>query len=288
MYGRKPKTYIDIELKPAKIGKRTDTDTYMDRLNEKIKVMRDTAKQNIEQSQTEYKEKYDRTAKPVNYELGTLVWVHTPKVKPGMTKKWAIQYGGPFYVTKRLQMNTYMLRDAVSHKPISHPIHSDRLKPCYADRDAFFLNWESATQGSNNNEKVGETGVDPNKGDPGLTDPNQTEPEEVIDVEQVREDKIDQPVITTNEEVSEQDDSNDNDEDDPDLGDVREWHEAKELLKTKMMGGKRFFLVRWSDESKDSWQVEGDISDHLIQKYFIHKTKTGRARKSYKRQRTSR
>jgi len=137
MFGREIRLAIDNELKPTNQSKRTSTDAYVEKMQSRIKIMQEVAKQNVEDNQKLYKEKYDRSAKPSEYELGQLVWLHTPQIKPGMCKKMVIKYTGPFYIAEKPSEQNYLINDCKTHKQIGHAVHSDRLKPCNMDRDQF-------------------------------------------------------------------------------------------------------------------------------------------------------
>ena len=135
--GRDIRLPIDNELKPTAPEKRKSVDAYVQKLMSKIKVVNEVAKQNVEDNQKVYKEKYDQSAKPSDYKPGTLVWLFSPQVKPGTSKKMHIKYSGPYYIVAKTSECNYLINDCKTHKQVGHAVHSDRLKLCNMDRDLF-------------------------------------------------------------------------------------------------------------------------------------------------------
>ena len=63
----------------------------------------------------------------------------------------------------------------------------------------------------------------------------------------------------------------------------RRWYVAEKLVKMKRIGAQRHFLVRWADPTaKDSWESETDVSEALLNEFFIRYTLTGTRRKRRK------
>ena len=72
----------------------------------------------------------DKTSSPVTYDIGSRVWVYTPKSRKGLSKKLAHNYHGPCRVVAKLSPVHVRLctRD---NKPVSVPVHANRMKPYY-------------------------------------------------------------------------------------------------------------------------------------------------------------
>ena len=58
-----------------------------------------------------------------------------------------------------------------------------------------------------------------------------------------------------------------------------EWYEAEKLLNVKSIKGVRYYLVKWKDNnSRPSWEPDGNISEHLKQLYHAKYTLMGKKR----------
>ena len=66
------------------------------------------------------KKLYDRKAKPRNFEVGELVYLYNPAMKPGRSWKFYRQWAGPFKVTKRISELNYEIIDQKDKKRVVH------------------------------------------------------------------------------------------------------------------------------------------------------------------------
>ncbi|CAC5404334.1 unnamed protein product [Mytilus coruscus] len=60
------------------------------------------------------------------------------------------------------------------------------------------------------------------------------------------------------------------------------FHEVEKLLNNRNARGIQYFLVKWKDGSKPTWEPKQNIGEGLIQEYLTRKTKKGRRRKQRK------
>ena len=92
----------------------------------------ESCRQSIETAQDVQKEYYDRKAVDQEYFKGDLVWVFTPALKAGTSKKLSKLYSGPYRVLST-DPPKVLLRPM--HKRHSKPkwTHCSRIKPCYTD-----------------------------------------------------------------------------------------------------------------------------------------------------------
>ena len=76
------------------------------------------------------REWYNRRAREKGFEIGDLVYVYTPSVKPGNAKKLTAKWLSGFVIEgKHSNGLTYDVRKPGSHKP-PEKVHVNRLKPC--------------------------------------------------------------------------------------------------------------------------------------------------------------
>ena len=78
------------------------------------------------------KQYYDRKVHGAPYKVGNLVWLYSPAVPPGESKKLHHPWSGPFKIIKQLSDATYHIADMHTnhHKQV---VHFDRLKLCPSD-----------------------------------------------------------------------------------------------------------------------------------------------------------
>eukprot|EP00794_Sanderia_malayensis_P015571 gene15571-17147_t len=87
-----------------------------------------------ELAQQHMKLQYDKTSAAVRYDIGSKVWVHTPKSRKGLSKKLSHNYHGRYRIVAKLSPVHFKLR-TVDNRPVSVPVHANRLKPFYDPAD---------------------------------------------------------------------------------------------------------------------------------------------------------
>ncbi|CAC5385634.1 unnamed protein product [Mytilus coruscus] len=86
--------------------------------------------------------------------------------------------------------------------------------------------------------------------------------------------------IADNESTDSETDSDNGDEPNNVIDDT--FHEVEKLLNNRNARGIQYFLVKWKNGSKPTWEPKQNIGEGLIQEYFTRKTKKGRRRKQRK------
>lgn len=79
---------------------------------------------------------------------GDMVWLMTPQVKKGLSKKISLRYTGPYYITTKVGQYTFMLRHHSTNRVLTHPVNGERLKRFVDRRDysSQFNDSSDATQ----------------------------------------------------------------------------------------------------------------------------------------------
>src|SRR5437867_13455847 len=63
----------------------------------------------------------------------------------------------------------------------------------------------------------------------------------------------------------------------------RPWYEAEKLLATKMIGGKKYYRVKWAGNNiKPTWKLGSDVSDALKIQFHTNRTLSGKRRRRKK------
>merc|ERR1711951_254275 len=73
------------------------------------------------------KKHYDRRAEDGTFKVGEFVWLLQKARKPGLTKKLALPWEGPYLVVKVLTDVVLRIQKSPRSKPVV--VHRDRLKP---------------------------------------------------------------------------------------------------------------------------------------------------------------
>ncbi|GBM46022.1 Retrovirus-related Pol polyprotein from transposon 412 [Araneus ventricosus] len=132
IHGRDIETPLDVILPH---DTENHADNYVQQLITRAEEARQLAKRHILNAQAVDKRQYDERHRPVNYNVGDLVWVFTPVRKVGLSEKLLRRCFGPYRITRRLSDVTYEVQiievnsRQQSKKDIVHVL---RLKP-YCD-----------------------------------------------------------------------------------------------------------------------------------------------------------
>ena len=103
----------------------------MENLHQSLKYAYDSARQHSSQVHRCTKNRYDKKARGAAFSVGERVWLYTPAVKSGRTKKFSLLWRGPYTVFDRTGDANYKIQlIGSSHSMI---VHRNRLKPCYGD-----------------------------------------------------------------------------------------------------------------------------------------------------------
>jgi len=121
MYGREPKTPLDISLKTSSSSK--ELEEWLSALHE----VRSLVAENIKEAQEKYKKYYDKRHNEIPFKVGDKVLLHLPVVGEGMSKKFTHPWQGPFRIMKRVGDVSFELVHMENPKNIQKA-HAGRLK----------------------------------------------------------------------------------------------------------------------------------------------------------------
>ena len=76
------------------------------------------------------KVQYDKSSRPIQYDIGSKVWVYTPKVPRGYSKKLTHNFHGPYLIVAKLSPVHFKLC-TLDNRPVSVPVHANLMKPYY-------------------------------------------------------------------------------------------------------------------------------------------------------------
>ena len=284
LFGRDMILPVDIELGQVTSTGSVQADEYVKDLVEKLKVIHEVARNNEREYQETYKKRYDKDSKDTNFTPGTIVWLKSPlQSKTGESKKLMLRYNKLVYIKEKLDNNTYIVIEHDTHKQIDHPVHSDRLKRYYNEKDIFpkrvergeiMSDSEEESDSSDSENKTEKKPVE------GTSLQKRSKREKRSKIEQT---KNIEKKLTKHEDVNEKIENeleNSETSDTENKEDERPWQEAEKLLATKMMRGKKYYRVKWAGENiEPTWELGSDVSDALKIQFHTTRTLLGRRRK---------
>ena len=154
LFGLDMKLPLDLNLEPtANLGK--DAQECIAQWFQNLQIAKETAQENIQKSQKEYKQYYDSKAKPHAFQPGDLVLLQEKNVKKGLSLKLMPKYKGPYYITLKTDKDTYKLRSVQDHKEHKSAVHHNRLKKYSPEEDEQFdILTDTGTNIHNNLQKT--------------------------------------------------------------------------------------------------------------------------------------
>eukprot|EP00731_Ephydatia_muelleri_P010034 Em0005g620a len=127
MFGRQVKLPVDLMYGTTQ-GKETAVMEYVKNLKDGLLEAYALVRDRCETEHKRQKSIYDRKVHGEPYSEGDLVWLFTPAVPSGQSRKLHRPWKGPYKVVERLGDATYKLQGTRGRRP--QIVHFDRLKPC--------------------------------------------------------------------------------------------------------------------------------------------------------------
>ena len=134
LYGREPRLPIDVALLlPASANLSCSVAEHRARIVSNLENAQRIIASNTQLAQQQMKAQYDKTSASVPYNVGSRVWVYTPKARKGLSKKLTHNYHGPYRIVAKLSPVHFKLQ-TLDNRAVSVPVHANRMKP-YIDPD---------------------------------------------------------------------------------------------------------------------------------------------------------
>eukprot|EP00731_Ephydatia_muelleri_P022337 Em0014g928a len=127
MFGRQVKLPVDLMYGTTQ-GKETAVMEYVKNLKDGLLEAYALVRDRCETEHKRQKSIYDRKVHGEPYSEGDIVWLYTPAVPSGQSRKLHRPWKGPYKVVERLGDATYKLQGTRGRRP--QIVHFDRLKPC--------------------------------------------------------------------------------------------------------------------------------------------------------------
>eukprot|EP00794_Sanderia_malayensis_P010392 gene10392-11474_t len=105
-------------------------EAHRERIVSNLTCAHDIARQSIVKSQASVKKYYDQRATDPDFTVGDKVWVYTPKVPKGLTKKLKHLWHGPYRISQQLSAVHFQL-STFDNRRVTTKVHANRLKLFY-------------------------------------------------------------------------------------------------------------------------------------------------------------
>ena len=255
LYGREVTLPIDVSLLPPPDPSSSIAE-HRARIVRNIEISQRVAKENIQRAQQKMKAYYDQNAREPKFEIGQRVWVYTPKVKPGLSKKLLHRWHGPYRIVNKLSPVHYHLKNC-ANKPVETNVHANRMKIYYDPSNRPILPPE----------------VD-DAGEPYLVADDLPDDSFQSSVEVEVGDVMDKEPVSVDAGTSKQADVNEtqeaNSEDQNYVIDNESIFSVEKLLKKRQRKGRTEYLVKWANYpiKKATWEPsENILNKRLIEQF---------------------
>ena len=256
VFGRQMRTPINTALIPRESLTKTAQE-HMQELVDSLKLTNILVKSNRLAAQQKQKKYYDLTAKEPTFQLGQQVMLKTFNVKPGLSKKLAPKYEGPFYITKVNPNQTFNLRRQSNHKPLKARVHANRLKPYHNPNLRRYAETLAPQQQPGRNQIV-------------ENQPQQQQPVVLQNNENERVENTNIPVIVNKPNPA------------PAPRQTREPEQnyfVEKILSSTNYKGEKLYKVKWLGLKNTTWERSSTLPENLINEFHIKHNAQGRKRK---------
>lgn len=127
MFGREMPKPIDVALQPKPNFEEYDTNDYRMKLEKGLEIVHQLAKENIKNAQIRQERNYKKKGEEKSFHEGDWVYLFTPYLPKGKSKKFFNFWKGPYQVKNKISDSTYEI--CMPESRTHNRIHVSRLKP---------------------------------------------------------------------------------------------------------------------------------------------------------------
>ena len=134
MFGRQAKLPVDLMYGMDNTPD-VELPEYVGNLKRTLQKAYEVAREHIGEKQQFQKELYNQKVHGLPFCVGDLVWLYSPAVTKGRSKKLHLPWDGPYRVIKRLSDANYRIQATMGRRR-RLVVHFNRLKKCSSDVEA--------------------------------------------------------------------------------------------------------------------------------------------------------
>jgi hypothetical protein len=288
LYGREPRTPLDITLLPDPPRTPKSTDEFVSNFQQRLSDAYRLAHDNIEVAQSRQTFQFNKNKKDVEFQVGDKVRLWIPNIKKGQTKKLLSNWHGPYEILKRVSPLTYQV-SVFGNSKMHGIIHVSRMKPFRDPSEPLPSEKYVKDPDEDVLEPSSEQAPDAIVGDLPFPYEKNVDPEDIIN-----NDIVPPPVVASEpekeetisvapiqqEEISAREDNEFPLPQTTSRNGFPRIEEQEEILDKKIEKkngkSKTLYLVKWKNKSKEesTWHSQGGLSRILLKKYNAeHKKK---------------
>ena len=219
----------------------------MEEIVQNAELTKTMVTENIKTAQDRYNKHHDGKLPPPQYVVGQRVLLRCSHNLPGISSKLQQKYDGPYYITKALPHNVYILRRCSDNKALKSPVNAARLRPYWTPDDRPTNPLESDTDPVQTNLKD-----IPNTTTDLPPDPSAQAPAKPTNQPSDAETHV--PPV--DEDV----------------------YLVDRLMACKTVNNVKHYKVKWTGYKETTWEPAGNIPDELIRDFHVRKTRRRRTR----------
>ena len=136
MFGRTPSLPVDVMLGNSSLcSPSIPLPEFIETTQTKMKDLFSATRQRLSLARARQRKVHDYHSHPTAFEIGDKVWLYTPAVPKGSTKKFASLWKGPYFVLDKPSDVNYQIQSITSQK--QSVVHVNRLKLCHSCTDQY-------------------------------------------------------------------------------------------------------------------------------------------------------
>ena len=141
--GRESRMPVDLAMglppEESRVGETYDD--YVSNMQETVERSYRLVREHLQTNSQRRKAAYDTRVRKMEFQVGTWVWYYYPRRYSRKSPKWQKNFVGPFLIVRQLPPVNYVLQKSKFAKPFT--VHADKLKMCYSDTPASWIDGDS-------------------------------------------------------------------------------------------------------------------------------------------------
>ena len=246
---------IDTALQPSELP--LAARDAMENILSNAELTQEMVKQNVQRAQQRYKQQYDSKVKQPHYFVGQRVLLYCSHKIPGLSGKLQQKYEGPYYITKVLPNNVYIVRRCSDNKQLSSPVNALRLRPFWSPEDRLtnppHFPLAPITESPEEKAEPAENGAT-TLADSASDNIKPQAPAEAAETH----------ASDTTDTVPFSDD---------------DLYQVEKILACKRIKQQKHYKIKWLGYKETTWEPEENIPDELIRDFHVSRTNCGKKRK---------
>jgi len=136
-FNRPPRTLASVITPLPPPHKSKTLETYIEGLAPQLKRITDIAHNNAFLAQQELKARFDKKAATPTFVVGQEVYLDSPHVPAGYSRKLQNRFKRRFVITERKTFTNFCVKDKLTNKELKYPVHCSRFRKVEDDKSTL-------------------------------------------------------------------------------------------------------------------------------------------------------